>query len=139
VLEGLLRCSEHDCPMIHVGDDYCCLFEYVDERIGGQQLVDVTPGADDAPLTLVFGNGRRMPLYCPDCGGPLLAHPGTTREALQSIAGWYLYSLGYAAATDEAPEYLELVLTPSFDEEDDTEPADDQSICVHLRSAREIR
>lgn len=138
MLEGRLRCSEHDCPIIRVGDDYCCLFEYVDGLVGGQRVVQVLAGGDDTPLTLVFENGRAMPLYCPDCGGPLQAHADEALEALPAIVGWYLYALGYAAPTAEDSEYLELVLTPSQDEGGDGEPADQQSFCVHLRSAREI-
>lgn len=138
MLEGLLKCGEHDCPMIRVGDYYHCLFEHVDGLIGGQQIKQVLPGDDDTPLTLVFANRRAMPLYCADCGGPLQAHVDEIEEALAAIAGWYLYSLGYAAPTAEEPEYLELVFAPSFDEAGAAEPPDEQSICVHLQSAREI-
>lgn len=136
------RCHEAQgdiCHCICGGVNYHCLFEYVDGLVGGQRVAQVLPGDDDTPLTLVFANGRAMPLYCADCGSPLQVHADEIEEILSAIAGWHLYALGYAAPTTEEPEYLELVFTPSFEEEEESAPADEQRICVHLESARRIR
>ena len=48
LLDGLLQCRDHECPMIAVDDNYVCVLEYVDEEIGGLRVLEA------------FGQRRRM-------------------------------------------------------------------------------
>ena len=91
-LEGLVFCSEHGCPIIHVRGDYVCLFEYVDAHVGGQAVRDLIPGAADVPATLVFADGHVMPLLCAHCGKGL--HVTTRTRPWKSSPGstWWRWS-----------------------------------------------
>jgi hypothetical protein len=141
LLEGFLQCSEHGCPMIQIGNDYVCVFEYVDSCIGNQQVVDVITdigaGSTETDL-LVFENGWQLPLLCPACGGPIQTcdEEGDATAFLEAIVGLYLTALSYLPAEgSESPEGLAL----SFAVEPDARPHDDWAIVVHLNSVRGMR
>ncbi len=68
LLDGRVMCSEHQCPMISIGENYCCVIEYANEMLGTQQGIGVIPGSDDTPTRLVFANSHTLPMLCPDCG-----------------------------------------------------------------------
>lgn len=139
ILEGMVHCGEHGCPMIYVDGSYVCLFEHVDALIGGQQVVDIIRSSADGevPLSLVFEGGRVLPLLCPCCGGPILLDDAPDMDRiLQEATGWYLQALVYHEVEGDQPECLELVLTPDLESDPDTEGS---GLCVHLDSARGIR
>jgi len=139
LLDGLVMCGEHNCPMIGIGEDYCCVIEYTDDLIGAQQVVDVIPGLDNAPTRLLFANGYSLPLLCPDCGEPF--HIEDADEFLDSAVGLYLFALAYVPPSDEMPQgCMEFVFAPSLDAEGlgGELPEDSQSLFLHLDSVRGI-
>lgn len=127
LLEDLVFCSEHGCPMIHVRGDYVCLFEYVDTHVGGQAVRDLIPGTLDAPARLVFSDGHVMPLLCAHCGKGL--HFTDVDAALEVIAGQSLVALEY----DEEDKALVLVFSPDPEDREGGE-----AVPVHLDSARKL-
>ncbi len=138
LLDGLVTCGEHNCPMIDIGENYCCVIEYTNDLIGAQQVVDVIPALEDAPTRLVFANGYALPLLCPDCGEPLQIEDAD--EFLEGIAGLYLFALAFVPLSEDAPDgCMEFVFAPSLDESDEGElPEDSQSLMLHLDSVRGI-
>jgi hypothetical protein len=131
LLDGLITCGEHHCPMISIGGNYCCVIVYANELLGTQQVMD------DIPTRLIFANGHTLPLLCPDCGEPL--HIEDTDEFLESIAGLYLFALAFVPPSKDAPEGgMEFVFAPSLDEADFELPEDSQSLMPHLDSVRGI-
>jgi hypothetical protein len=140
LLDGLLQCRDHECPMIAVEDNYVCVLEYVDTEIGGLRVIDIVdPDDPDEPVSLVFETGRRLPLLCPCCGGPLnFSDDVEAEQFLDDAAGMCLYALGYHPLADEEPESLELVFVPSLPLPGDDElPAEHQSLLIHLDSVRQ--
>jgi hypothetical protein len=126
LLDGLIFCQEHGCPMIHIRGSYVCLFKYVDAHLGGQMVRDLVPGAQDAPAMLVFGDGHSLPLICAHCGKAL--HLDEPDAALEVIAGQYLVALEY----DEEANALVLLFSP------DPDKGEGEPIAVHLDSARKL-
>lgn len=127
LLDGLVFCAEHGCPMIRVRGDDVCLFEYVDAHVGGQAVRDLIPGTADVPAMLVFADGHVMPLLCAHCGQGL--HVTDADAALEVIAGQYLVALEY----DEEDKALVLVFSPDPEDREDGE-----AVPVHLDSARKL-
>lgn len=126
LLDDLIFCGEHDCPMVRIRGSYVCLFEYVDAHVGGQVVQDLVPGTRDTPATLVFGDGHTLPLLCAHCGQAL--HIDEPDEALEAIAGQYLVALDY----DEDNNALVLVFAP------DPHGGEGETVAVHLDSARRL-
>lgn len=139
LLDGRVTCGEHQCPMITVGENYCCVIEYTNDLIGAQQVTSVIPGLDETPTRLVFANGRALPLLCPDCGEPLQIKDG---EFADGVAGLYLFALAYVPPSGDTPEGgMELVFAPSLSSDGLPEgelPEDSQSLLLHLDSVRGI-
>ncbi|MBS1253402.1 MAG: hypothetical protein MAG451_02451 [Anaerolineales bacterium] len=67
LLDRLLRCGEHQFPMVRIGLNYVCTAEYLDEVIGHRRLTEVSQDTDGV-LYLQFGPERWLPLFCPCCG-----------------------------------------------------------------------
>ena len=129
LLDGLAFCSAHGCPMITVGDFYHCLFEYLDEQIGMRQITDILPGAGDAPATLVFENGKTLPLLCPHCGEP--QHLDDADLFLRVAQGRYLFRMGWLEPQEDAPEGA-LAMTFSSSSR---RLLDEQELVTHWHSA----
>jgi hypothetical protein len=151
LLDGLLMCEAHDCPMIRIGDYYECVIEYTNSMLGREAVTDVIPSSgDEQPITLVFSNGRTLPLTCPCCGGPFhFEDEDGSDEFLETLTRqrFRLYALGYVPESEEAPSGgLELVFVPEASlaaglPEDDVftdAPEDAQMLLVHLDSVRGI-
>ena len=143
LLDGLLQCKDHECPMIAVDDNYVCVLEYVDGEIGGLRVLDVVdPDDPDEPVSLVFETGRRLPLLCSCCGGPLsFSGDAEAEQFLEDAAGLCLYALSYHPLEDEEPESLELVFVPFPPPpgDDDEIPDEHQSLLIHLDSVRQMK
>jgi hypothetical protein len=150
LLDGMLVCEEHDCPMIRIGDYYECVIEYTDSMLGQGVVTDFIPGGGGQPITLVFSNGRTMPVICPCCGGPSRFEDEGDGDAFLEILAqqrFRLYALGYVPESEEAPDGgLELVFVPEAsmaaslpggDVFADV-PEDSQVLLVHLDSVRGI-
>lgn len=137
LLDGLLRCSEHGCPMIRVGDNYECVIERVDAHLGGKRVKDILPGNRRTPFALVFEDGHTLPLLCPDCGRSLHVAPENEEQALDEASGLFLVGLAYVAPGED-PEGLALVFArdPDADVADPETPT--QEILLHLDSARKL-
>ena len=137
LLDGLLRCSEHDCPMIRVGDNYECVIERVDSHVGGKRVKDIVPDSIGIPFALVFEDAHTLPLLCSHCGRSLHVAPKNEESALEEVAGLYLVALAYVEPGEE-PEGLALVFArdPAADLEDPE--ASTQEILIHLDSARSL-
>jgi hypothetical protein len=150
-LDGLLMCEAHDCPMIRIGDYYECVIEYTNSMLGREAVTDVIPSSgDEQPITLVFSNGRTLPLTCPCCGGPFQFESKDDEEAFFAVLTQQrlrLYALGYVPESEDAPDGgLELVLVPGAsmaaglpdDDVFDDVPEDSQVLFVHPNSVRGI-
>lgn len=142
MLEGRLRCEEHDCPMIEVEGAYYCVVEYLDAHLGGGQIVDIVPGDEEAdpatPTCLVFNDGHTLPILCPDCGE---AHPieGDVDDFLDEVTGLHLIGFSYLPEEDDEPEGVELILAEDPDLDiDDAVDENSQTLFVHLRSVQQL-
>jgi len=137
VLDGLLRCCEHGCPKLQIGDRYECVIERVDAHLGGKQMKDIVPDNHGVPFALVFEDGHTLPLLCPDCGRSLHVAPENEERALNEAAGLYLVGLAYVEPKEE-PSGLALVFArdPNADLENPETPTEE--ILLHLDSARRL-
>ncbi len=142
LLDDLLTCGEHNCPMIEIDGSYRCVIEYTDDLIGAQEVRDIVPASGDEPAELVFANGRILPLICPCCGEPLQYEDADT--LLESASGLYLLGLGYVPPGEDELEGLEFIFAPMLPEPVDSPKMDElpegaQVVLLHLDSVRRIR
>ena len=140
LLDGLVQCEEHNCPMVRIGEDYCCVIGHTNACIGMERVTGlVDPESHGGPARLAFANGYSLPLLCPCCGQPLRIPD--VAEFNQVVLGLYLCAVGYEPPGDE-PEALVLVLAPEDvldtlpDELADPLPAGCQILPLHLDSVR---
>jgi hypothetical protein len=141
MLDGLVWCDEHDCPLIRIGDSYECVVERVDAHLGGKRVQDIVPSSRKTPLTLVFADGHTLPLLCPDCSGALHITPQDEEQVLEHAAGLYLVGVAYlkqGEAEPDAPEMLAL----AFGLDPEADPGDldavEEELLLHLDSARRL-
>ena len=107
LLDKLLWCSEHNCPMLDVGGDcYACLFDYVYERAGMRRVTDVVNDNDGA--TFIFENGVEMPLICQCCDKEIHATSGAA--LLKEVNGLRLETLAYAEDSQDGRNYGVLIV-----------------------------
>jgi hypothetical protein len=137
LLDGILFCHDHECPMIRVGDNYECVIERVDGHLGGKRVKDIVPPGTKTPLTLVFEDGHTIPLFCPDCGGALHVAPQDEDEVLSEISGCYLVGVAYVQAGEE-PEGLALAFARDPEADPDDPDALTDELVLHLDSARQL-
>ena len=137
LLDGLLRCQEHDCPVIRVGDNYECVIERVDAHLGGKRVKDIVPGKRKTPLTLVFEDGHTLPLLCPHCGGALHAAPEDEDQVLEQSAGLYLVGVAYVEPSAE-PEGIALAFASDPDADLEDLETELEELVLHLDSARRL-
>ena len=137
LLDGLLRCEEHNCPMIQVGENYECVIERVDAHLGGKRVKDIVPGKRKTPLTLVFEDGHTLPLLCPDCGGALHVAPEDEDQVLDQSAGLYLVGVAYVEPSTE-PEGIALAFASDPDADLEDPEAELEEVALHLDSARRL-
>ncbi len=137
LLDGLLWCAEHGCPMIQIGNRYECVIERVDAHIGGKRVKDIIPDDQGIPFALVFEDGHTLPLLCPDCGRSLHVSPANEEHVLNEASGLYLVGLSYVEPEEE-PWGLVLVFSrdPNTGLENPEVPT--QEILLHLNSARRL-
>lgn len=142
LLEGLMQCEIHQCPMIRIEDAYACVVEYVNELLGTRSIADVIPGTATEPTVLEFDNGRSLPLLCACCGDPLQI--ADWELFCEQAIGLHLVAIGYMPPEQGQPDGLELVLAPA-DMLDDlpqeiVEPLPEgfQALQVHLDSVRRM-
>ncbi len=133
----IVFCDEHRCPLIQIGDEYACVYEYTDNLIGGHKVVDAIPGTVVPPvaINLVFDNGCSLPLLCPCCGEPIVLDPNATGDQLlERVKDTYLVGLGY----DDGQNGLIMLFSyiPEADPNNNSEGVSE--IVVHLDSIRGI-
>lgn len=139
LLDGVIRCSKHNCPMLRIGDDYCCVIGYTNDRIGKQQVMElVMPDSEDEPPRLVFANDYALPLLCPCCGEPLsITDPVTFNDIAR---GLHLLAVGYDPGEGDIREAFEIVLAPGDTSlpDDPSAPLPDQCqvLALHLDSVK---
>jgi hypothetical protein len=134
-VEYRLRCETHGCPLIETAGDIACLFDFLDDHLGGLAVMDLVPDTgEDRPGALVFADGHTLPLLCPHCGqAAWLEDPD---ELLALIAGLYLVGLEYV---EDADEKQLLLLFSSYPEADlDDEATELLEIATHPESARRL-
>lgn len=130
LLDGVVKCDEHDCPMIAVEqdgkDDYLCLFEAVDRLIGQQRItrVEVSGGFI---RSLQFENGYQISPLCPCCGEPTLQDRGSLNNQMLTGMAW--------ETVDDSEHYSALVLffaeTP--------EATETETVPIHIESVRSLQ
>ena len=135
--DARLRCQEHDCPMIRVGDNYECVVERVDAHLGGKRVKDIVPGKRGTPLTLVFEDGHTLPLLCQDCGGALHAAPEDEDQVLDESSGLYLVGIAYVEPGEE-PEAIALAFSSYPDSDPEDPETEMEELVLHLDSARRL-
>ena len=141
MLDGVVWCTDHVCPMIRVGDNYECVVERMYAHLGGKRVKDIVPSSGKTPLTLVFEDGHTLPLLCPDCGGVLHVAPEDEEAVLEQAAGLYLIGVAYLKQGEEEPDAPEmLALAFGLDPEADPDDADavEEELLLHLDSARRL-
>lgn len=137
LLDGLLWCGEHGCPMIQIGNRYECVIERVDAHIGGKRVKDIIPDDQGIPLALIFEDGHTLPLLCPDCGQSLHVSPENKDQVLNEAAGLYLVGLAYVGPEEE-PQGLAFVFSRDPNADLENPAASTQEILLHLDSARRL-
>ena len=112
-MSGLLDelwCAEHNCPRISIstGENYVCLFDHVNGRVGTCRVTDVVNDNDGA--TLVFENGVELPLFCPCCEKEIDATSG--EELLKELNGMRLetWVFAHGESQDKKKRYPLLLL-----------------------------
>lgn len=105
-LDGLLRCSEHDCPMLRIGNQYECVIERVDAHLGGKRVKDILPGSQGTPFALI--NDKLLNEKNKRASNTLLARP--TADGLSSL----LYCCVTMPFLEFRPDLLVLSEFPSL-------------------------
>lgn len=129
------RCPTHGCPIIEIGGGDLCLFDFVEDHLGGLAVTDLAPdGGPDQPGALIFSDGHSLPLLCPHC-----AHAAWLEDPdhlLTQVAGQYLVALEY----EENDEGRHLLLL--FAAGPEVDPADENAelveVATHPESARRL-
>lgn len=128
-------CETHGCPLIEAGGETQCLFDFVDDHLGGRSVVDLVPDSGEGhPGALVFDDGHTLPLLCPHCAeAAWLEDPETL---LAQVAGRYLVGLEYA----EGPDGKELLLLMAPEPEVDLDDEDLEliEVATHPESVRRL-
>ena len=137
LLNGLLRCQEHNCPMIRIEDNYECVIESVDAHLGGKRVKDIIPGKRGSPLTLVFEDGHTLPLLCRDCGGALHVASEDEDQVLEQSSGLYLVGVAYVESGEEH-EGLALAFASRPDADPEDPEPEMEELLLHLDSARRL-
>lgn len=130
-----LQCEDHGCPMIELEGDIVCLFDFIDDHLGGNQVTDLVPDSgEDRPGALVFADGHSLPLLCPHCAKA--AYLEDPEGLLAQVSGQYLVALEYVE--DEEGRHLLLLFgaDPEADPEDET--LDLLEVSTHPESARRL-
>lgn len=129
-------CPEHDCPTLLVSGVRECLFDFVDEHLGGLAVTDLVPDSgDDRPGALVFSDGHSLPLLCPHCAKA--AYLEDPDQLLAQVAGLYLVALDYVE--DEEGKNLLLLLAAEPDADPEDEAVTIVEVSTHPESARRLR
>ncbi len=115
LLDGIIQCHEHDCPMIAIEQDgkdyYMCLFEAVDRLIGQQRITRVRV-SNGSIRSIQFENGYQINPLCPCCGKPTIQGGEALKDKMLTGMAWETLDYGedrpalilYFAKTPEAPE-----------------------------------
>ena len=131
-MEGLIFCSHDGLPMIVIDNEFVCVSEYLYAHLAD---ICVTDLMTQPILTLIFQNGHTLPLICPDCGQSL--HAEDHNELLNRLNG--LVITGIAWEYDLEQLIIEFGhLEDNSDEEDEDEYAPEETLFIHLDSAREL-
>ena len=126
-------CPTHNAPMIQYAGKTVCSIEHVLEHLSGKRIVDLVPSQDGSAPELIFADGHTLPLYCPECNGPLRP-PISEDEMLDLVNGLAVVCACYAPLDDEpnSPNvfWIALGIDPDDDELSD--------IPLSLRSVTEM-
>ncbi len=136
-LDGLLRCSEHGCPMLRIGNQYECVIERVNAHLGGKRVKDILPDNHGTPFALIFDDGHTLPLLCPDCGRSLHVSHENEDQVLNEVTGLYLVGLA-SVEPEEERSGLALVFSRDPNANLENPATSTQEIVLHLDSARRL-
>lgn len=121
--------------MMTVGRASICLFDFVDQHLGGLAVADLVPdGGADRPGALVFADGHSLPLLCPHCAAA--AELDEPDALLQQLAGLTLVAMEYA--DDEAGRQLLLLFAPDPALDLDDPDSEVVELATHPESARRL-
>lgn len=104
--QGQAQCAEHNCPMLKIGDEYCCVIGHTNACIGMQRAVGlvIPDESEGGPARLAFANGYTLPLICPICGDALNVTSVAVFNNL--VQGLYLFALSYIPPGGELGDEL---------------------------------
>jgi hypothetical protein len=103
LLDGLVMCAAHLCPIFLIGEDYWCVLEYTDEQIGLETVTGIK-WEDDCGLLMSFSNGCLLPLIHPEWGLP---YPIETADSFYQLRGLRVVALRYIGPEDEIYDFPE--------------------------------
>jgi hypothetical protein len=126
LFDGLLFCSDHDCPMIKIEDSYICALDYIDELIGQRKITSFRIDKDS--VSIVFDGVVVLPLLCPHCAD---GRPHIDEEKALNYTGLHLVSLSFDKDTNSFGMY--------FSEVEDGEPIEGAEIATKLDSIYKIQ
>lgn len=127
-------CPRDGFPLVDIDDELHCSAEYADWLIGGQRVIGISEEPDG--ITLLFANGRTIPLTKPASGEPLVARSGMLPHLRQLLMGRTLEGFRHGEWVGEGtPPERHPIFALQFSGD---EPRDERTIEVSLESVRRI-
>lgn len=126
-------CPTHNAPMIAIAGKSVCSVEHVLDHLTGKRIIDLLPGQNERAPALIFADGHTLPLYCPECNGPLRP-PISEDEMLDFVNGLAVVCACFAPLDDEpeSPNVFWIALGSAPDDEELSE------IPLSMRSVTEM-
>lgn len=127
-------CQRDGFPLVEIDGELHCSVEYSDWLIGGQRVIGVAEEA--AGITILFANGRTIPLTKPASGEPLVARSGMLPHLRQLLIGRTLEGFRHGEWVGEGtPPERHPIFALQFSGD---EPRDERTLEVSLESVKQI-
>jgi len=128
-------CPRDGFPIIEIDGQRRCSVEYADGLIGGQKIIGIAE--HPAGITLLFANGRAMPLTEPGSGEPLVARAGMLPDLRALLIGRTIegFRHGEWVSHDYPPERHPIFALQFSGEE----PRDQRTLEISFESVKQIR
>ncbi len=128
-------CPVDGFPIIEIDGQRRCSVEYADGLIGGQKIVGLADR--DGGITLLFANGRSLPLTEPGSGEPLIARAGMLPELRNLLIGRSVEGFRHGEwVSDDQPMDRHAIFALQFSGD---EPPNERAVEVSFESVKQIR